>query len=80
MRIPETIEVPLHVTYTGAEAQGDPATVKMRVDTYYSGVPMRFRDPDRYTVGRTLRLRFGTGPSDEEIKVRDESGALVWAK
>lgn len=79
MRIPETIEVPVHVTYPGAEPQGDPATVKMRVDTYFSGVPMRFRDPDRFTVDRTLRLRFGTGPADEVIKMYDASGALVWA-
>lgn len=81
MRVPEAIEMPLVVTYPGSEPQANPAMVNMRLDSYFKGVPMRFRDLDRYTVRRTIKLAFGKSTPVEEVKVREvASGLVVWAK
>jgi hypothetical protein len=78
-----TIEVPIRVLsggkpvpLPGVPGQG---TWKLTPEQYFDGVPTRFRDPDRFTVHRTIQVRLDT-ESAVELKVYDENGALVWAK
>ena len=79
VRTAGVIATSIRVANAGQEPK-DGASVEMSLDQYFRGVPQRFRNPDGYVVERTLRLRFGSGPADEEVNVYDASGALVWAK
>jgi hypothetical protein len=55
----------------------------MRPADYWSQVPARFRDPDRFVVERVVRLRFAVvargEPADVDVRVRDTDGVLVFA-
>jgi hypothetical protein len=73
------------VTIADGEPVGEGTPIRMRPGDYWRQFPSRFHDPDRFTVERWIRLRFGAvgrkpgDPPDQEIKIRDRDGVLVWA-
>jgi hypothetical protein len=85
VKAPDAIETRLQVTFADGEPVGEGTPIRMRPDDYWRQVPSRFHDPDRFTVERRIRLRFGVvqrkpgDPPDVEVKVRDQDGVLVCA-
>jgi hypothetical protein len=79
----DAIHTRLIVSWPGSDPEAEGAALAMRPGDYWTQVPARLRDPDRYTVERTIRLRFAVAargePADVAIKVRDRDGALAWA-
>jgi hypothetical protein len=79
----DAIHTRLVVTYPGSDPETEGTPIAMRPGDYWSQVPARLRDPDRFRVERTIRLRYavvshGDRP-DVEVRVRDRDGVLVWA-
>jgi hypothetical protein len=85
---PAAIEVPVVVMSSdGTKVEGPfsgPGTWRMRPEDYWRGVPKRFRDPGRFVVRRTIKLRWTSdlrgGGRDEEIGVYEAGDVLVWSK
>ena len=82
VKAPDAIHTRLLIAVADGEPLGDGVQVAMRPADFWSGVPSRFHNLDRFTVSRKIKLRFAVSrgePSDVEIKVRDRDGALAWA-
>jgi hypothetical protein len=83
VRAPNAVETRLQVTTSDGEPLGEGASVAIAPSDYWQGVPSRFRDVDRFTVERTIKLAFGIvargAPADVDVRVRDAAGALVFA-
>jgi hypothetical protein len=84
-RAPDDVETRLVVSYPGQDPKGEGTPLRMRAAAYWTGVPSKFHDPDRYIVDRHIRLRFGVverkpgDPPDSEVKVREiATGAIAW--
>lgn len=82
VRHPSAIEVPVRVSSADGKAlPGPEQVVQMDPETYWAGVPRRFRDSSRFVVHRMIGLSFTSTRPAEAIKVRDvTSGALVWTR
>ena len=88
VRVPDMIEVPVKISFytageePSADDDSEPGTPwPMMAETYFRGIPERFRDLERYVVKRTIRMSWhGTGPLSEDIKVYEVgTNALAWA-
>ena len=79
----DAIETRLIVSWPGSDPEAEGTALAMRPGDYWAQVPARLRDPDRFRVESTIRLRFAVvargEPADVAIKVRDRDGVLVWA-
>jgi hypothetical protein len=81
----ETIETSYVVSFTDSDGKvvvegplGKPFEISL--DTYFAGVPKRFREVDRYRVARMINLAW-QGEGQEDLRVYDvSSSALVWTK
>ncbi|MEX0985354.1 MAG: hypothetical protein WD096_09950 [Actinomycetota bacterium] len=77
--------VPVEVPVVVKTAEGTPlgtGTWPMQPEAYWRHVPRRFRDPERYTVSRVIRLGWGEGARGRvELKVQDKSaGGIAWVE
>jgi hypothetical protein len=84
VRTPGTIEVPVTVTTASGQPlpypDSKPGTWKLTPEQYFDGVPTRYRDPDRFTVSRTIQVRLGAESAIELKLYEVATGGIVWAK
>jgi hypothetical protein len=74
------IETALVVSLAEGVPMGPPTPVSMAPSHYWDGVPSRLRDAARYTVHRTIALRFGAIRPDVSLKVYEiATNTLAWA-
>jgi hypothetical protein len=86
---PGMIEIPMKLALADGTPLPGESIWPMKPEQYWSGVPKRYRDLERFMVQRVLHLRWADVPdrpdrprgADEDLKVYNrESGALVWAR
>jgi hypothetical protein len=81
----EPLQVEMSVTLADGSPRGEPTRYTSSAAEVYRGVPVRFRDPSRFTVQRLIRLKWPGSPipddrPDKEIRVYETAtSALVWA-
>jgi hypothetical protein len=86
--VAEPIEVPIALVFAdGTSAQpawlGNVDTepvMWLSAETYWRGVPQRFRDRSRFAISRTITLTLeGRDPAPDEIRIHNSNGLLLWA-